>query len=355
MIKIKKNTKIYIISPFHNTGGPKSLHQLANVLKNEGYNVFIVYCNFDGSIYPTNELLYKDYTINISTKIEDNLENILITSEYNSGIQLQYKKIQKVIWWLSLDFYLNKKIFYSAKLTIMRKNYPSVVMPLVIIKIFLQRIGKKKYYQLINKEDFKRIYHMYNCEYVHEFLKKNNVQEDNMHYFCGPLENSYINISPKEIIAMKKDIVAYNPKKMDMRIFNKVQKYIEKKDNSIEFVAIQKMSRNKVYETLMSAKVYLDLGFFPGPERMPREAVSLYCNIITSNKGSASNNIDVAIPKKYKFATKSNNVEKIGDLIVDMIKNYNNYILDFDTYRENVKNQILRFNKDILNIFKEHI
>lgn len=353
MFKIRKDTKIYIISPFHNTGGPKSLHQLANVLKNAGYNVFMVYCNnLQGSIYNTNKILYQEFKINVSTSIEDNEKNILITSEYQSGIHLQYKKIQKVIWWLSLDFYLNQKTLYFAKFVIKTKNYPHIIMPLICIKIFFQKLYEEKYQQVTSKKDFKSIYHMYNCEYVHKFLKKKNVKDDNMHYLCGPLEKDYMDVDFNNMMMKKKDIVVYNPAKMNMKIFNKVQDYVHQKDSSISFVAIKNMSHDEVYETISNAKVYFDLGYFPGPERMPREAVSLYCNIITSNQGSASNNIDVPIPKQYKFAIKNSNVKKIGELIINMIKNYNKYISDFDIYRESVKNQILRFDKDILNIFK---
>jgi hypothetical protein len=111
------------------------------------------------------------------------------------------------------------------------------------------------------------------------------------------------------------------------------------------------MSRKQVFDTLRGAKLYIDFGTFPGPERMPREAVSLYCNIITSKKGSAANNVDVPIPRENKFDLTDENVPKVGQLMLQMIENYEDYVSQGDQYREKVYDQIESFDQRIANIF----
>ena len=49
------------------------------------------------------------------------------------------------------------------------------------------------------------------------------------------------------------------------------------------------------------AKLYIDLGEFGGPERIPKEAVYFGCNIIVANHNAAANDFDVAIPQEYKI------------------------------------------------------
>lgn len=82
------------------------------------------------------------------------------------------------------------------------------------------------------------------------------------------------------------------------------------------------------------AKIYIDFGFFPGPERIPREAVTMYCNIITSTTGSAKNNSDVPIPYEFKIDAKDDNLDRIVLKIKNMLVNYNDDIPRFEQYRK---------------------
>ena len=154
-----------------------------------------------------------------------------------------------------------------------------------------------------------------------------------------------------DILVGKQNTIIYSPKKMDKRFFQKVKEAIEARDKKIKFIPIRNMNREQVFSTERRAKLYLDFGFFPGPERIPREAVSLYCNIITSDIGAAKNGKDVCIPDRYKFELKDENVEIIANLAVNMVHNYEDYIGDFELYRDKVKEQIERFDGDIREIF----
>lgn len=352
MIKLGKNSKVYIVSPHHNTGGPKSLHQLANNLIEKGIDVYIVYY-WNGIFTGEKEILFSFCKAKLADCICDMEENILIVSESQSEVLNHYNKITKCIWWLSLDFYLTSSLNGAVQKAIQKKGLPSFMQPIMLLKFIMNDPKCLKNLKNLDEKKLQNIYHMYNCEYEKEYLIKHNVPESKMSYLCGPLEKQYYKIDYEIIRKEKQDIVVYNPAKMDMNFLERVKDELYALNRNVKFVAIEKMSREQVYQTLKRAKVYVDFGFFPGPERMPREAVALYCNIITSTKGSAENDIDVAIPRKFKFNIKKReSVQKVVEMIDKMITNYDDYVEYGQNYREKVWNQIQDFSNTISNIFE---
>lgn len=351
MVALSKCAKVYIVSPYHKTGGPKSLHQLANILVDRGADVYMVY--YSGKeIREVDVVLYPECKAKLACEIEDKKENVVITSEFYSGILLEFSCVKKVIWWLSLDFYLTNKVGYRTRLSMYKKGYPQIMYPLMIAyKLCFKRNENPRAGYIKDKKDFQQIFHMYNCEYVRSFLQDKGVEESQMHYLCGPLEESYLNVCKKGVLAQKEDVIIYNPAKNNKVYFDKLKKAISKRNKSVVFLPIQNMSREEVYQSISKAKLYMDFGYFPGPERMPREAVTLFCNLIVAKKGSAQNSVDVPIPDEFKFASSDSNISKIASLAVDMIANYDTYVDRFDVYRDKVREQILRFSADIQEIF----
>ena len=57
-------------------------------------------------------------------------------------------------------------------------------------------------------------------------------------------------------------------------------------------------------------KIYIDFGYHPEKDKMPREVV-LNNNCITNYKGSAKNKYDIPISKKFKFEQKYNDIKKL--------------------------------------------
>lgn len=352
MFKVEENTKIYIVAPYHNTGGPKSLHQLADSLVDNGIDTYMVYY-WNGNFTGEKTILFPFCKAKVVSNIEDNEKNLLIVSESQVDIFKEYHKIRKCIWWLSLDFYLTSTVWGAAKKAIKQKRLSRVLQPLMLVKFILNDSENLKKFKDPLQKEIRNIYHMYNCEYVKNYLEKHGVIEDRMRYLCGPLEDKYYKIELDEVKKYKENLVAYNPAKMDMYFLRKVQEELNKYEINIKFIAIKNMNRQQVFATLRKAKVYIDFGFFPGPERMPREAVALYCNIITSTDGSAANDIDVEIPRKFKFNIKNKkSVKTVAKLMDEMINNYQDYICYGDNYRRKVWKQIENFQGTIKEIFE---
>ena len=115
------------------------------------------------------------------------------------------------------------------------------------------------------------------------------------------------------------------------------------------------MTREQVFETLKRSRLYVDFGTFPGPERIPREAVSLYNNILTSRKGSAENSIDVPIDERFKIDFNYSDLDKAVDMAKDMLVSYEKYVPYFDEYRKKVADQYGMFEKMMDTFLKDVI
>ena len=124
---------------------------------------------------------------------------------------------------------------------------------------------------------------------------------------------------------------------------------MKKLDSTIEFIAISGLTVQQVKDALLKAKVYLDFGFFPGPEKLVKEAALCGCNIITSDRGAAKNDVDILIPKEFKFDMEKDDYKDIACLAYDMLKNYQNYNEMFDGYRNKIKTLSDNFEQVIEN------
>ena len=77
--------------------------------------------------------------------------------------------------------------------------------------------------------------------------------------------------------------------------------------NDINWVPLQNMTRSELVNVMRVAKVFVDFGYHPGKDRLPRECAANGCCVITGMRGSANYFEDVPIPSKYKFDEKHAN------------------------------------------------
>ena len=104
---------IYIVSNGNKTtGGPETLHQIADTLNNHGIETEMVYYSPKSSNVPDR---YEKYNVKVANKIIDSQQNFLIVPESLTYVLSKYKKIRKCIAWLSVDNYL-----YSLPLTLVK-------------------------------------------------------------------------------------------------------------------------------------------------------------------------------------------------------------------------------------------
>jgi hypothetical protein len=326
-LKINNNTNIYVACPGNvATGGPELLHQLVFELNKLEFNAYMFY--YEKTEENPVHKEYEKYNNPYIEKIEDKIDNILIVPEVVTGMIYNYKNIQKVIWWLSVDNYY--------------KRFSSNILWKKIVKEMLYKMGYFKVYRFERNND---LMHFVQSEYARQHLIQKGIKNI---YFLGDYLNEYfIESQTNNINNEKKDIVIYNPKK-GIEFTSKIISYAK----NIKFVPIENMTREEVASLLSTAKVYIDFGNHPGKDRIPREAAISGCCVITSKRGSAKYYEDVTINDEFKFEDIDKNVPLIVNKIKDCILNYKENSDKFNFYREKIKKEQQNFISDIKNIFK---
>ncbi|MEN3954047.1 hypothetical protein [Ligilactobacillus salivarius] len=333
---------LYVLAINKNiSGGSETLHQFASKIKKNGGQVKMYYPDAKNA----NEVpeKFKLYNLEVANEILDKKENILLVPETETKYIFKYKNIQKVIWWLSLDNYYGFTTMTGLIRSAQRHSIPKWLYPIYCPVILIKKKITPNYFKFRKNRDI--AIHLYNCEYVREYLEKKGIPKEKYEYLCGPIREDYF-ISDEINIEEKQNIVIYNPKK-NLEFTKKIIKETAKLRNDIKFVPIENMTPKQIIKLMDSAKLYIDFGQFPGPERIPREAVMRKCNILTSTFGSANNNIDVLVPRSFKIDAKKKNINEIVDKICILLDNYEEYLPLYDAYRKKVISQKLIFDKNI--------
>ena len=342
MIKVYPDSKIYIYCPAGIvTGGAELLHQLVSFLNDNGRDAYIVYFGEKKHILPND---YKCYNIKIAERVINAEKNIEVIYEGIFNLIYCNDLTQKFLWWLSVDnFYRCSTRFLSLKdlfkydvtygfnafikriyfLFFRRKDYPAKIVS----------ISKLRKLNVVNG---------YQSEYAQNFLQNHGFKE------MVALKD-YINIEHfkhKFSRENRKDVILYNPKKG----LNFTKKLIAKAPD-LHWIPIQGMTRQQVINLMGEAKVYIDFGFHPGKDRLPRECAANGCCIITGMRGSAAFFEDVMVPNKYKFDEHKSSLSDIVETIRWTLENYEIAINDFQMYRSMIALEKKEFEEQISLIF----
>ena len=97
----------------------------------------------------------------------------------------------------------------------------------------------------------------------------------------------------------KENFVCYNPRKSSL-----FMKQIIMSNTDIKFVPLINYGINELIEILLKSKIYVDFGFHPGVDHLPREAAILKNCINTNKEGSANYQDAVSINENFKFYEK---------------------------------------------------
>ena len=352
---ITNKTIVYLLCPAnYNSGGPEAIHRLCDYFREMKADARIVFFPISKNNNINNN--YIDLDIKIETEIIDDANNIIIVPELYRYIKFinNFKKIRKCIWWLSVDnFYLNyidttnnkiinkiHNIFFKLMDQISKIN-PNLLGNRDKIRYYNHKIGN------INSKIIKELseidVNLCQSYYAEKWLKSLGFNNTN---FLGDKFSQKI-INAGFDASKKKKIVAYNP----LKGINFTRKLIKKYKNLV-FIPIDKMSKLEVIDLLKDAMIYIDFGNHPGQDRIPREAAIYGCCLITSKRGSAAYKQDIPIPEKYKINDEDINLDKIGNLIIEIFNNYNYKFAEFECYRNYCKLTNDRFINDFYKCFK---
>lgn len=344
MLKFYSDTKIYVPCPAGVvTGGAELLHQLVGYLNDHGRDAFIVY--FGSSMQDDRNAIpedYSGYSIRVAAEVVNSLHNIEVIYEGIFNTIYDHPATQKILWWLSVDnFYLCSRNFLSP-FDYMRYD----------LKNGMKILYKMLKHLLLFRNDFKSrlslkelasidAINAYQSEYAQDFLQQHGFPN------VLPLKD-YINTDHCKAFdkTIKENIVLYNPKKG-----LEFTKRLMREAPDISWIPLQGMSREQLIEVVRKAKVYVDFGYHPGKDRLPRECAMNGCCVITGKRGSAAFFEDVSVSGKYKFDEK---IVKTNDIISTIrwtLANYDMAIDDFQYYRASIAYEKEEFESQIKKLF----
>jgi hypothetical protein len=341
MIQLKKDSIIYILCPGNMaTGGMDALHQLRYYLDKCGYNAFLAYY-YDPYVHPR-YLCYEPKTVPLE-EVKDEVNNVIIVPESSTSPLKKYHHATKCIWWLSLAFYEGDKILpvdFKGKI----KRKIKDVIPLSVIKIkrqiqLLLKLGNNNHPYWIEKNDI----NLTGSKFAYDYVKK---RYKNTAMFVEPISLDFLQTTnPKLTSEGRGNVIPYNPSKPSEII----TKLLKRKD--LQFVPIQNMTPLEIIELLRKSKLYIDFGFFGGPERIPKEAVHNGTLLLVGKRNAAKNDFDVAIPNEFKIKD-YNNEELVVNKIKYMLDNYDNLIDQFEPFRKKISALEENFIDSINKIFQ---
>ena len=330
-MKLYPDSKVYIFCPGNvQTGGPESLHQLASQLISFGVQAAMIYGRLSDVTFdrdaPVHDA-YKKYHVPYTTRLHDDSKNIIVTSEVSTVELYGAKNVRKVIWWMSVDNYLQH---------IAQKFQPLINHPLAA--------PLPKFFTFCNAD--KNVEHWFKSEYARQFLELNGVPADKVRYVESYANRLFISRAAHVDLSAKKNIVAFNPKKG----FEITRQLIELALD-IDWRPIENMTTEQVQELLASAKIYLDLGEHPGKDRLPREAALSGCVVMTGRRGAASNDVDYNIPAEFKFDEDESTPRDILEKIRAVFENFEQAHAAQKSFRERELNARKNFAAQVADAF----
>jgi hypothetical protein len=198
-----------------------------------------------------------------------------------------FRSAQLYCWWLSID---NATLFREER---RRFDVWSQQGSLVAPSLARRVKTAARHAALHARGDYRqlaRVRHLAQSEYARAFLYVRNNLLATVLSDWTPLEGLDDGDPPEG-----RATVTYNPAKGRTAV-----QALRDRMPDVSFVALEGMERAQVVEALRRSVVYLDLGFHPGKDRMPREAAVCGAVTIVARRGSGAFPADVPIPWEHK-------------------------------------------------------
>jgi hypothetical protein len=297
--------KIVILIPLGSqTGGPEAQHQLSHELIEQGHDAYVWYVvpsDIDGikNLYTNGQLTsqttldigerifdieeYKKYKVNRLTNINLSEEICFIIPEVYIEFVKYFHSAKHVVWWLSVDNAFGYLANGQVNLNHLRKS---------------------------------NCYHGYQSQYANNFLSAINLQQKFPLSDYTPFSNTdnFINDNVRNAISIN----AGNKVIFDVEGISKKLKEL----CNCEIRLLKNMTREQIYQSLESSRIYIDLAHFPGKDRMPREALLRNCCVLVANAG-AGYGPDFGLPDEFHIDV--NEIKTLPELAAKIFKSYDFY------------------------------
>lgn len=296
------------------TGGTELLHQLSWHLSNRGIENYMLYCNANPKVSPTEDTFMK-YQVKYVTSFIDDEQSVLILPETWAEMADICKRGVIVLWWLSVNGYIN---------------------------VYNDSIRQQDKYDIFGLRSRTNLIHFAQSRYAYDFVRS-ELNISNVLFLKDYINDEIVQLGKENNTkTFKENICLYNPKRGAQNL-EQIKKHCR---SDIEWVALQGLTPNQMAALMCRAKVYIDFGTHPGKDRIPREAAVCGCCIITNKEGSAAYAEDVGIPEEYKFSDMKD-YDHVLETIYDLIDNYDQKVGNYKTYVTSILNEKKEFEEEI--------
>ena len=268
---------IILIPHSAKTGGPEALHQLSDSLIRQGHDARIWYVipsdrHVLQELFQNNGLLpntglsltprpntvpdYDKYQTRLAEQIVLNSDTCIVFPETYVDWLPFFQHCKAVVWWLSVDNALGYMAVKQLNLNLLR---------------------------------FNRVLHAYQSSYAAAFISALGCKR------MLPLSDytpENTDIGPFE----KTDIALNANHKVLFDVGNIAARL--QRETGAKVHLIHDLTREQVYEVLGRSKLFIDLGNFPGKDRLAREALIRRCCVFVMDVGAAR---DYLLPDEFYF------------------------------------------------------
>jgi hypothetical protein len=317
--------KILVVCPAGAvTGGPEALHQLVDHMNHLGLPAYVTYLPFDRAVQAPEP--YQHYNAPVAS-YEDILGNLIIFPEVYPMLALKVKHAQVGMWWLSLENFLERRHLWPLRDK---------------IRYFKKALKGSRPWG--GAKNLRNLLHFSQTEHATQYLRSCGIEPIPL---IDSINEGFLTDKYLDKVTHKQDIILYNPGKG-----KKVTEALIAAFPQWQFMPLKGFNREQLSEKLYAAKLYIDFGHHPGRDRMPREAAMHGCCLITGILGSAGNDVDLPIPKKYKLDSSQDNfVKTFGELTADVMNNFSEHWAAFSPYRKWLQDEPRIFKKQIADYF----
>lgn len=311
------------------TGGPEALHQLSDALLQQGHDAIVWYVlpsDIDGikDLYNRGQLTsttildighrpseideYKPYKTVTETRIQLSKDVCFVIPEVYIELVKYFDFCKHLVWWLSVDNAFGYLANGQVNLNYLRKN---------------------------------NCYHGYQSNYAKSFLEAIHLKQ--LYPLSDHTPKLQNNADPK-----LKHAVAVNA---GGKVIFDVDKLAEEIRTicGCDVHLLRNMTREQVYESLESSKLYIDLANFPGKDRMPREALLRGACVFVTKSG-ASHSDDFHLPNEFIFDV--NDVDMIPNATKIVLDNYEFYQNLIRPAIEHVQREELIFQREVATLIR---
>jgi hypothetical protein len=243
---------------------------LAGELRQLGINAYLSY--FPSTSVTSIPDAYRHYGAVLGA-FTDTPDSAVIVPEIYSIPALRFKSQRRFVWWLSLSN------FYGWKGdSVFRDAFRSVR---TLVR------GRRPY----GVQSLSCLTHLVQSDTVSRHLEERGVSSFPLCDFVNP-----VFLLPPSTLHQRQDVILFNQSKSAVPVSALQREYPH-----LEFRGLHGLSALDLRDVYRSSKLFVDFGPHPGRDRMPREAVSQGCALITGLRGTAANSRDVPIPSRYKL------------------------------------------------------